>query len=63
MNCPNCGKELNTEVCECGFNFNLYLTCPYIMSEKCIHTNKECKIYGLCFEDCEIYLHKSGIEV
>ena len=31
------------------------------ISDKCIHTNKDCYIEGLNFELCEIYLHKTGI--
>ena len=26
---------------ECGFNFNYLLDCPYKISDKCIHTNKD----------------------
>ena len=59
--CPKCGKEVKLEVCECGFNFNDLLTCPYKISNKCIHNQNKCEIYGLNFEDCKMYLHKSGI--
>jgi transposase-like protein len=61
--CPNCGFESeDLEKCpECGFNFNYLLDCPYKISDKCIHTNKDCYIEGLNFELCEIYLHKAGI--
>lgn len=61
--CPNCGKELNDEdKCSvCGFDFNYILNCPYKISGKCIHNQKDCYIEGLNFELCEIYLKKSGI--
>ena len=62
-NCPNCGKELDDEICTCGFNINETLSCPYTISGNCIHTNKECKITGLDYESCEVYLHKAGISI
>ena len=61
-NCPQCGKEIDTDTCECGFDINETLSCPYIISGNCIHTNKECNVRGLDYEDCHIYLHKAGIE-
>lgn len=62
MQCPRCGKEIELEVCECGFNFNETLSCPYLISNACVHTQKQCNVYGLGFEDCSLYLHKAGIE-
>lgn len=61
--CPKCGKEIDTDTCECGFNVNETLSCPYLISGNCIHTNKECDVYGLDYELCSVYLHKSGIQV
>jgi len=60
--CPQCGREIETEICECGFNINETLSCPYLMSGNCIHTHNECNVYGLDYEICETYLHKSGIQ-
>lgn len=60
--CPNCGKEIDTDICDCGFNINETITCAYKISGNCVHTNKECNIEGLNYELCEIYLHKSGIQ-
>lgn len=61
--CPNCGKDIETETCECGFDINETIECAYKVSGNCIHTNEECKIRGLGYEDCVVYLHKSGIGV
>ena len=60
--CPQCGKEIDTEVCECGVDINETLGCAYKISGNCVHTNKECNVRGLDYEECEIYLHKAGIE-
>ena len=62
-NCPQCGNEINDEeICnKCGFNINETLSCPYKISGNCVHNQTECKINGLNYEDCEIYLHKAGI--
>lgn len=60
--CPNCGKDIDTERCECGFDVNDTLSCPYLMSLNCVHTNMECKVTGLNYEDCDIYLHKAGLQ-
>ena len=60
--CPNCGKEIDTDTCDCGFDINETISCPYLMSGNCIHTNLECSIQGLSFELCDIYLHKAGIQ-
>ena len=61
--CPNCGKELSdiTEKCECGFNFNGTLDCPYKISLRCCHSGDKCEVSGLDFEDCNVYLKKAGI--
>lgn len=59
--CPNCGKLIEEDKCECGFNVNETLSCPYRISNKCIHESKECDVYGLDYELCDIYLHKTGI--
>lgn len=63
--CPQCGfniKDSSIEVCEqCGFDFNTTLSCPYKISNRCIHLQKVCDIKGLNFEDCKLYLTKSGI--
>lgn len=63
--CPNCGFDIQDEGLEscpqCSFNFSLLLSCPYTLSNKCVHTNKDCYIEGLNYELCSIYLHKSGI--
>ena len=64
--CPNCNFDItdNSEICpECGFDFNTTLSCPYKISNKCIHRQKECGVYGLDYELCELYLHKSGISM
>lgn len=61
--CPQCGKDLETDTCECGFDINETLGCPYKISGNCIHTHIECNINGLGYEECGVYLHKSGIEV
>ena len=53
--CPQCGKEIDTEVCECGFDINETLGCAYKISGNCVHTNKECNVRGLDYEECEIY--------
>lgn len=64
--CPKCGfniEKIFEDRCpQCGFNFNYLLTCPYRLSNKCVHNSKDCYIEGLNYELCEIYLHKSGIE-
>lgn len=64
--CPQCGFDIqdsNMEVCaNCKFDFNDTLSCPYKISNRCVHTHKECKVYGLAYEDCQMYLHKSGIK-
>ena len=60
-NCPQCGKEIETEVCECGFDINTTLSCPFKISLRCVHSQEKCEIFGLDFEDCEIYLAKAGI--
>ena len=60
-NCPNCGKEISTETCDCGFDINETLSCPYKVSLRCVHTSEKCEINGLNFEDCPLYLQKSGI--
>lgn len=63
--CPNCGftiNDMNKEICpNCNFDFNDTISCAYKISNKCVHTNKECNIRGLDFELCKIYLHNSGI--
>ena len=63
--CPQCNNEFedNLEKCpRCGYNYNTFLNCPYKISGNCVHLQEECDIQGLNFEDCTIYLHKSGIE-
>lgn len=64
--CPQCNfemKDSGTEICpQCGFDFNDTLSCPYKISRRCIHTRKECLVHGLQYEDCELYLNKSGIK-
>lgn len=60
-NCPQCGKELEGEICKCGFDINETLSCPFKISLRCIHTSEKCEIEGLDYEDCEIYLSKAGI--
>ena len=65
MDCPYCGKELDDTIerCPyCGFNYNATLGCPYRISERCLHNNRECYIEGLNYESCSIYLHKTGIQ-
>lgn len=59
--CPNCGKEIDTDTCECGFDIAETLGCAYKVSGNCVHTHKECTVRGLAYEDCDVYLHKSGI--
>jgi len=63
--CPQCGfdiTQIGEDKCpECGFNFNYLLSCPYKISGKCIHNQKDCYIEGLNYENCTIYLHKSAI--
>ena len=63
--CPNCGyliEEDNIYVCpQCEFDFNDTFECPYKVSLKCIHTQRECDISGSDFELCKLYLHKAGI--
>ena len=63
--CPQCGfniEDSSIEICpKCSFDFNATLSCPYKISNKCVHRNSKCDIYGLNYEDCSIYLHKSGI--
>ena len=59
--CPNCGKLIDEDTCECGFDVNETLGCPYKISGNCIHNQKECKVIGLDYELCNIYLHKAGI--
>ena len=63
--CPNCGfniQEDNIEKCpNCSFNFNYLLGCPYKISNKCVHTSKDCYSEGLNYESCSMYLHKAGI--
>ena len=63
--CPECGfsiQDSSLEICpECGFDFNDTISCPYKISNRCIHYQKPCPIHGLDYEDCKIYLHKSGI--
>ena len=34
--CPQCGKEIETDVCECGFDINETLDCAYKISGNCI---------------------------
>jgi len=63
MFCPQCGKDFEEDICECGFDLNETLTCPYKLSGNCIHTEKECDVYGLDFEDCQLYLDKAGIKL
>lgn len=60
--CPQCGKEIDSDTCECGFDIATTLGCPYKISGNCVHTNETCEIVGLNYEDCNIYLHKSGIQ-
>lgn len=64
--CPNCGFIIEQEEMECcpkcSFNFNYLLQCPYKISNKCVHTSKDCYLEGLNYENCFIYLHKVGIE-
>ena len=63
--CPNCGnniKELDVYICpECNFDFNSTVSCPYKISNKCVHKKIECTINGLDYELCKLYLHCSGI--
>ena len=65
--CPNCGYEfgLNEEfetVCKkCGFDFNTTIACSSKYQGKCLNTGEVCEVYGLDFEDCPIYLKKTGI--
>ena len=61
--CPQCGKELDDrEICDvCGFNFNYTLSCPHKLSGKCVHNQKDCFIEGLNLEDCQLFLHSTGI--
>lgn len=63
--CPQCGfniEDINIEICpECGFDFNDTISCPYRISNRCIYSRKTCDIYGLDYEDCKLYLTKSGI--
>ena len=63
--CPSCGfniEDSSIEICpNCYFDFNTTLSCPYKISNRCIHLQKVCEIAGLAYEDCKIYLHKSGI--
>ena len=63
--CPNCGntiKDSSIEICpNCNFDFNDTISCPYKISNRCIHLNKPCTIKGLDYEVCKIYLNKSGI--
>ena len=59
--CPKCGKEIEEEICECGFDINETLSCPFKISLRCIHNNEKCKINGLNYEDCVLYLEKAGI--
>lgn len=64
--CPKCGNLFENEestLCECGFDFNNTITCPYKISNKCVHTNIECKVIGLDYEDCEIFNNKSGMNM
>ena len=59
--CPKCGKEIEEEICECGFDINETLSCPFKISLRCIHNNEKCEINGLNYEDCTLYLEKAGI--
>lgn len=62
--CPKCGKELTEDyqqVCECGFDFNTTISCPYRISNNCVHSGEFCPLTGLLYEDCETYFVKSGI--
>ena len=63
--CPECAfimEDSSVEICpNCGFDFNATISCPYKISNRCIHNQNVCAIYGLNYEDCKIYLHKSGI--
>lgn len=63
--CPQCGfniEDSSIEICpNCQFDFNTTISCPYKISKRCIHSQKPCQIYGLNYEDCKLYLHKSGI--
>ena len=65
--CPNCNFDIDDssiEVCpQCNFDFNTTLSCPYRISNKCIHINKVCEVYGLNYEACNIYLKQSGIKM
>lgn len=63
--CPQCNAILESidEVCpKCSFDFNTTLSCPYLISKRCVHTNKVCSIIGLNYELCSIYLHKAAIK-
>ena len=63
--CPNCGKDiqkLDLYVCpNCQFDFNDTVSCPYKISNKCVHNNKNCTLIGFNYEECKLYLHCSGI--
>ena len=63
--CPQCGFEItdvNIEICpQCEFDFNDTLSCPYKISNRCVHNGVPCAIKGLDYELCKMYLHKSGI--
>ena len=64
--CPNCSlyiQDSSAEICpQCKFNFNETLSCPYLISKRCVHSGEVCNVYGLDYEDCNTYLHKSGIK-
>lgn len=62
--CPNCGKDLDDlDICDnCSYDFNSVISCPLLVSKKCLQTNNACRVNGLIFEDCGIYLKVSGIK-
>lgn len=63
--CPQCNFEIEDSGCEicpqCNFDFNDTISCPYKISRRCVHISRECNVYGLGYEECKIYLNKSGI--